>query len=139
MKSFRTVRRSVVGDLSIGQVAQRFGVRTSAIRYYESEGLIPKAARRAGRRFYEAGTLDHLVFIRFALRAGFHIGEIKTMVRGLSSSTKPGDRWRAVADKKLAELNRQIDELRAKKKLLEQLVKCQCPDLAHFARMMLKA
>ena len=128
-----------MGDLSIGQVARRFGLRTSAIRYYESEGLIPKAARRAGRRFYGASTLDHLVFIRFALRAGFHIGEIKTMVRGLSSASKPGERWRAVADKKLAELDHQIEELGAKKKLLAQLVKCQCPDLAHFATMMLKA
>jgi MerR family redox-sensitive transcriptional activator SoxR len=128
-----------VSDLSIGQVAQRFGVRTSAIRYYESEGLIPKAMRRAGRRFYEAGIFDHLIFIRFALRAGFHIGEIRTMVRGLSSATKPGERWRAVADKKLEELDRQMAELQAKKRLLQQLVKCHCPDLAHFARMQRKA
>lgn len=122
-----------MSDLSIGQVAQHFGIRTSAVRYYESEGLIPKAGRRGGRRFYDARILDNLVFIRFALRAGFRIGEIRTMVRGLSGASRPGERWRAVADHKLDELDRKIDELQAKKRLLSQLVKCECPSLAHFA------
>src|SRR5262245_7921784 len=85
--------------LSIGQVASRASVRASAIRYYESEGLLPKPARKGGRRVYDASVLDHLLFVRLALQAGFRIGEIKPMVRGLSPSVRPGERWRAVAGK----------------------------------------
>ena len=37
-------------DMSIGEVARKMGLRSSAIRYYEKLGLIPKAARLSGRR-----------------------------------------------------------------------------------------
>jgi MerR family redox-sensitive transcriptional activator SoxR len=124
-----------MGDMSIGEVARRAGVRTSAIRYYESEGLIPRAGRRSGRRVYDPGIFDHLTFVRLALGAGFHVSEIKNIVRGLTSASPPGERWRAVAGGKLLELNRQIDALQSKKQLLEQLVKCRCPSLAHFVAM----
>ena len=122
-----------MSDLSIGEVARRAGVRTSTIRYYECEGLIPKASRRSGRRIYDDGVLDHLVFVRLALRSGFRIAEMRTVVAGLTRATPPGERWRAVAGSKLDDLNRQIEALQSKKKLLEQLVKCRCPSLTHFA------
>ena len=122
--------------LSIGQVASRASVRASAIRYYESEGLLPKPARKGGRRVYDASVLDHLLFVRLALQAGFRIGEIKPMVRGLSPSVRPGERWRAVAGKKLVELEREIARLQSRKRLLENLSTCQCPSLSHFARML---
>jgi MerR family transcriptional regulator, redox-sensitive transcriptional activator SoxR len=123
-----------MSGLSIGQVANHAGLRTSAIRYYEREGLIPKAARRNGRRIYDASVLDHLLFVRLALRSGFRIGEVKPMVKGLTTASKPGDRWRAAATDKLGELEREIKGLQVKKKLLQDLVSCQCPSLAHFAR-----
>ncbi len=122
-----------MGDLLIGGVAQRFGIKPSAVRYYESVGLLPEPARRSGRRVYDNDVLDHLTFIRFAQRAGFGISEIKALVSGLTSRSKPGDRWRAVADEKLVEIDRKIDELKSKKRVLRSLVKCQCPSLAHFA------
>ena len=40
--------------LSIGEVARRTGVRTSAIRYYEDAGILPKPARSSGHRRYDA-------------------------------------------------------------------------------------
>ncbi|NJO32206.1 MAG: MerR family transcriptional regulator [Rhodospirillales bacterium] len=120
--------------LSIGQVASRASVRASTIRYYESEGLLPKPARKGGRRIYDASVLDHLLFVRLALRTGFRIGEIKPMVLGLSPSARPGERWRAVASKKLAELQQDIERLQSRKRLLENLATCQCPSLSHFAR-----
>ena len=77
--------------LSIGQVARHSGLRASAIRYYESEGLIPKAARKSGRRVYDADILDHSLFVRLAFGAGFRIGEIKPIVYGMTVASKPAN------------------------------------------------
>jgi hypothetical protein len=49
--------------LTIGEVARRAGVATSAIRYYERRGLIAADARRSGQRRYRSATLRRLVFI----------------------------------------------------------------------------
>ena len=118
--------------LSIGQVARQLGIRASAIRYYEAEGLIPKTSRESGRRVYDPDILHHLIFIRLALRSGFGISEIKPLVRGLTSQSQPGERWRAVADKKLVELDRDIAALQSKKRLLQNLATCHCKSLKHF-------
>jgi MerR family redox-sensitive transcriptional activator SoxR len=123
-----------MSGLSIGQVARQAGLRTSAIRYYEAEGLIPMAPRRAGRRIYDPEIRDHLLFVRLALGAGFRISEIKLLVKDMTPASKPGERWRLVAEPKLKELDREIATLRSKKRLLEALSKCQCASLTHFAR-----
>ena len=54
--------------LTIGQVASRAGLRASAIRYYEAQGLLPAALRHAGKRVYDDSILDRLAMI--ALAAG---------------------------------------------------------------------
>src|SRR5205814_4156365 len=45
--------------LAIGEVAARVGIRTSALRYYEAQGLISPDARVGGRRRYRADAVDH--------------------------------------------------------------------------------
>lgn len=105
-----------MSGLSIGQIARQAGLRSSAIRYYEAQGLIPKAARRAGRRIYDADIRDHLLFVRLAIGAGFRISEIKPLVAGMTIRTKPGERWRSVAERKLGELDREIQTLESKKR-----------------------
>jgi DNA-binding transcriptional MerR regulator len=119
---------------SIGEVAREAGLRTSTIRYYEAEGLIPRPMRQAGRRVYDADIGGHLLFVRMALRSGFRIAEIKPLVKGLTLASKPGDRWRSVARQKLTDLDREIAALQSKKTLLESLTKCQCASLAEFSR-----
>ena len=70
--------------LTIGQVASRTGLRASAIRYYESRGLLPKASRIGGKRVYEGLVLERLAIIELAKTAGFHLDEIRaTLVRTL--------------------------------------------------------
>ena len=49
--------------LTIGQIATRAGVRASAIRYYESRGLLPAASRDAGKRVYDVSVLERLAVI----------------------------------------------------------------------------
>jgi len=123
-------------DLSIGQVAARAGVAASAIRFYETEGLLPKAPRRNGRRVYAPDVLDRLGFIELAKRAGFSVAETRRLLAGFSRRTPAGARWRALADRKLAELEGRIQEARRMQAVLRVLVRCECPTLDDCARGM---
>ena len=123
-----------MGELSIGEVAGRAGLATSAIRYYEREGLLPRAGRRSGQRVYDASILDRLTIIGLAKNAGFTVAEIRRLLVGFSGKTAPGARWRALAEKKLAELERRIDEAKRMKEVLEIVTGCECPTFADCAR-----
>ncbi len=118
--------------LTIGQVAKSMKMHTSTIRYYEHEGLIPETRREAGKRIYDESIVDHLTFVYFARRAGFGIAEIRSLVVGLTSQSKPGERWRSVAEEKLTEIDQKISDLQAMKKQLKALTKCQCSSLSKF-------
>ena len=66
--------------LSIGELAARAGVRTSAIRYYESVGLLPPAPRAGRYRRFTPETAQLIATLRFAQRAGFTVAEIRTQL-----------------------------------------------------------
>ena len=78
--------------MSIGEVAKKMGLRSSAIRYYERLGLIPKAPRLSGRRRYDDRVLERLAMVRFAKHVGFSIAEIKVLLRGVDGRPPP-ERW----------------------------------------------
>lgn len=125
-----------MSELSIGQVAEQAGIAASAIRYYEREGLIPKAARRSGRRVYGPGIFDRLTLIEVAKAAGFTMAEIKRLLGGFARRTPPGVRWRALADQKLVELDRRLEEVQRMKRVLEVVRGCECPTLEDCSRAM---
>jgi MerR family redox-sensitive transcriptional activator SoxR len=66
--------------LAIGDIAQAAGLATSAVRYYERIGLLPKAERVNGRRVYDGDVLRRLTAIRVAREAGFTISEVQALV-----------------------------------------------------------
>lgn len=123
-------------SLSIGQVAERAGIATSAIRYYESEGLLPVPRRRSGRRVYGGDVLDRLRFVELAKAAGFTVAETRKLLRGFSRRTPAGARWRALAEQKLLELQRRIDEAQQMQAVLRRLSACECPTLDDCVRGM---
>lgn len=116
--------------LTIGEVADRAGLATSALRYYEDEGLIPKPGRKSGRRIYGEEVFDHLVFIDLCQSAGFSISEIRTLKSQLKKTTPPGPRLRALANRKLGEIDEQIATAQRMKAVLQMLMGCECPTLA---------
>jgi MerR family transcriptional regulator, redox-sensitive transcriptional activator SoxR len=120
--------------LSIGEVAKRAGLAASALRYYEREGLIPVAPQRGGRRVYDASILERLALIELCKRAGFGIGEIKRLLAGVGRRTPPGERWRTLGEKKLAELDLRIVEAERMKQVLRIVMRCECPTLDDCAR-----
>ena len=117
--------------LSIREVAERSGLRPSALRYYEEEGLVVPAARMSGRRHYALSVLDRLRVIACAQDAGFTIAEVRELLAGEDPS---GDRWRALAERKLREVDTLIERAQATRRLLEESLSCDCVVLEECAR-----
>ncbi len=69
--------------LTIGEVARRAGVRTSALRYYEEVGVLPPPERKSGQRRYDETVLARLAVVRLAQELGFTVAEIRALGRGL--------------------------------------------------------
>lgn len=115
--------------MTIGEVAQKAGIRTSAIRYYERIGLLPKPQRTSGRRHYEANILQKLGVIQMAQQAGFTMAEIQTLLHDFPVGTPPSVRWQALANQKLTEIDALIQRAYTMSTFLEQALRCQCPNL----------
>ncbi|HJS89603.1 MAG TPA: MerR family transcriptional regulator [Steroidobacteraceae bacterium] len=123
-----------MSDMTIGALARIASLAPSAVRYYESQGLLPKPARRGGQRRYSSQDLGRLRIIQLALAAGFTVAETRTFLTGFSATVAPAARWRALAKRKLAELDEQMERCSRMKKLLESNFHCKCPSLANCER-----
>ncbi|HEX8919573.1 MAG TPA: MerR family transcriptional regulator [Chloroflexota bacterium] len=124
----------MVENLAIGEVARRAGIRTSAIRYYEQVGLLPVPRRASGRRRYDPDILDRIALIQFAQRAGFTVGEIRTLFEGFEEGTPMSARWQVLAHVKLAEVDEMMDRAQRMRSLLDQALTCGCLRLEDCAR-----
>ncbi|MEO5950865.1 MAG: MerR family transcriptional regulator [Chloroflexia bacterium] len=112
--------------LTIGEVASKAGLRTSALRYYESVGLLAPPSRVSGQRRYDAEVLRHLLVIQVAQQAGFSVAEIKVLLYGFEEDVTPSVRWRAMAKQKLPEVESLIERANVMKRLLEEGLNCGC-------------
>ncbi len=81
--------------LTIGQLAARAGLRTSALRYYEQEGLLAPAARVGGRRRYQPEAIEQLTVIGFCRELGFSLADIRRLLEQpeVCPSAAAGGRW----------------------------------------------
>ena len=120
--------------LTITAVARRAGLRTSAIRYYESVGLLPAPTRVGGRRRYDADVLPRLTLIAAAQQMGFTIAEIGTLMHGFDAGTPAYARWQALATKKLIEVEALIARAEGMRHLLGEALGCGCLTLDACAR-----
>ena len=112
--------------MTIGQMAARFGLRTSAIRYYESIGLL-KSVRIRGRRQFGEDAAARLELITAAKRASFSLEEIRQILIG----GKPN--WRSAATSKLQELDATINRAVSQREAVSRLLRCQCGSIAECA------
>ena len=123
-----------MSELDIREVALRARLASSALRYYEREGLLPRAHRRNGRRFFDEHVLERLSVIELAKRAGFTIAEMKRLFSGFDRRTPPGERWRRLAEEKFRELDERIAEAQRMQTLLRVIARCECPTFDECAR-----
>jgi len=94
----------VTEDLAISDVARVFGLRTSAIRYYEQIGILPPATRKNGQRRYNSTVLFRLAVVQRARDTGFTLEEIRELFFGFPPGTRPPKRWHDLSQRKLVEL-----------------------------------
>ena len=120
--------------LSIGDLARQAGVRPSALRYYESVGLLSPPTRVNGRRVYDASATDVLRLIQLAKSAGFSVAEIRKLLNGFDRTTPASARWQAMATRKLQDVGELIERAERMRDLLEKLLTCQCVQLAECVR-----
>jgi DNA-binding transcriptional MerR regulator len=119
--------------LTIGELARRAGVATSALRYWEELGLLPAAARIAGQRRYPESAAGLVGLILLLRDAGFSLAEQKAFMAARAAA--PGD-WQRLARRKLAELDDQIANAQTARKAITHALRCahkdirQCPNFA---------
>jgi MerR family redox-sensitive transcriptional activator SoxR len=123
----------MIEDLSIGGVAARTGLQPSAIRYYEQVGLLEAPPRAHGRRRYDPVVLDQLAVIGIAQQAGFTITEIRTLLHGFDPDTPAAERWRALAERKLPQVEALIARAQEMKRIIEASLRCECLTLEECA------
>ena len=115
-------------DLSIGEVARRAGLRTSALRYYEKIGLLPRPQRVGGQRRYDPHILDRLAIVRLGQYVGLRIIEIKWLLNDVPRRPPP-ERWRELARDRLIQVNALIAEAKSIRRLLQMTLDHKCPKL----------
>lgn len=105
--------------LPIGEVADRAGVATSALRFYETNGLIASERNDSGHRRYRADVLRRVGFIRVAQQVGLTLGEIRDALATLPDSRTPTRQdwarlarsWQPMLDERIALLEHMKDKL----------------------------
>ena len=127
-----------MAKITIGEVARRTGLQTSAIRYYEKIGLLQKTQRIGGQRRYETGVLNYLEVIDVAKRAGFRMDEIRHLFHGFGKGTPAFRRWQTLAQRKIAEMDDLIARAKKMKRLLENADRCKCLHLEDCGNAFLK-
>lgn len=125
-----TKRSEPVRLFTVGEIAARAGVATSALRYYEDEGLIHSERNTAGHRRYHADVLRRVAFVRTAQLVGLSLSEIRGALSSLPDGRTPTARdwallaraWRPQLDERIAVLTRMRDQL-------DECIGCGCLSL----------
>jgi MerR family transcriptional regulator, copper efflux regulator len=102
----------------IDEVARRFGIRSSAIRYYEERGLLAPVSRHSGRRWYGPSELRRLAIIGYWQRSALmSLDDIAIMLAGSGGAP----RWADAVDRHIASLAYQIDRMTVARDFLEHV------------------
>jgi MerR family redox-sensitive transcriptional activator SoxR len=120
--------------ISIGEVARRSGFASSALRYYEREGLLSSVRSSGGRRLFPRNVLRRLAFVRAAQSVGLSLEEIRAALATLPASGTPTRAdWARLSDSWRERLDEQIAGLVALRDGLTSCIGCGCLSLGRCA------
>src|SRR5688572_19880009 len=113
-------------ELTIGEVARYAGLQTSAIRYYESVGLLPPPKRINKHRRYDPSVLKRLGLIQLVREAGFGIRELQILFSDIDTDAPTTTHWQTLATEKIAEMEALIKRTQATKAWLTEALQSGC-------------
>ena len=118
--------------LTIGETARRSGVATSALRFYESRGLIKSTRASGNQRRYPRATLRRIAIIRVAQPLGLSLAEIATAFESLPDQRNPTRKdWELLSTRWGRQLEQRIADLQNLRDRLGGCIGCGCLSLTH--------
>ncbi len=118
-----------------GELSRLAGISTDTLRHYERLGVLPKPPRtNGGYRDYPANSLERVRLIQSALKVGFSLPELVTILRMRDRGEVPCDKVRAIAGHKLQEVKQQINDLLGMRDQLKRILKDWDDRLARTGR-----
>jgi len=120
--------------LTVGEVAARSGFATSALRFYEKQGLLAATRTSGGQRRYERNVLRRLAFVRAARNIGLSLDEVKATLATLPGGRTPNKAdWARLSRSWRGRLDEQIVALEALRDGLDSCIGCGCLSLRRCA------
>ena len=121
-------------EVTIGELSERSGIPASAIRYYETRGLVTSRRTTGNQRRYARSMLRRLAFIRTAQRVGLTLEEIEEALSTLPSSRTPTKAdWARLSRGWRPRLDAQIAQLERLRDTLDACIGCGCLSLRRCA------
>lgn len=116
--------------LSIGQVAERSGLKVTALRFYEDRDLISSHRNDGNQRRYNRDVLRRLAVIAAAQKVGFTLNEISDMLSDLPSGSADQEAdWQSIAGSWRPHLDDRIETLQRLRDQLDTCIGCGCLSL----------
>lgn len=126
--------------MNVGEAARRSGLAVKTVHYYESIGLVRPARRANGYRDYDRTLVRKLAFLQRARSLGFGIEECRTLLSLYEDRERSSREVKAIAEAKLADIERKLAELQSLHGVLSHLVEAchgderpECPILDDLA------
>ncbi len=121
-------------ELTIGEVAARSGFATSALRYYEQQGLITASRTPGSQRRFGRDVLRRLAFLRAARTIGLTLEEVRQALDSLPSQRSPSRvDWARLSRSWRSRLDQQISDLESLRDGLDSCIGCGCLSLSRCA------
>lgn len=118
--------------LTIGDLAKRSGVATSALRYYEELGLIHSERNTSGHRRYMQATIRVVAFIVFAQKVGLTLEEVRQELAKLPNNRVPERAdWALISSAWTQRIDERIADLQRLRAGMSQCIGCGCLSLDH--------
>ena len=121
-------------EISIGTLANRTGLAVSAIRYYETQGLVAPERNAGGQRRFLRSDIRRLSFVLIAQKFGFTLDRIREVLSRLPQGRTPTAKdWTEISQDFRAELDEQIEALTRLRNTLDGCIGCGCLSLDRCA------
>jgi len=118
-------------NISIGQLSERTGLSVSAIRYYETQGLVSSERSAGGQRRFLRSDIRRLSFVQIAQQVGFTIEQIREQLSSLPDGRTPTKSdWSRMSKSFRSLLDEKINALIQMRERLDGCIGCGCLSLA---------